>query len=204
MTHQLTQKERSLIQDQLAHEEICIKKYRGYANLTKSQELRKLFNEMAQEEQNHYDTLNRYLGGQGRAQQAQQQQEMQQRQIQQQQMQQQQIQQQQMQQPQEHLQTRGSGFEPGQFDRQTHAWSQQFQQQAQQGQGQQAGAVDDAAMCQDMLMTEKFVSGAYDTSVFESANPQLRQDLQRIQQDEQKHGEKIFNYMQKHGYYNPQ
>ena len=71
MTHQLTQKERSLIQDQLAHEEICIKKYRGYANLTQCQELRNLFNELAQEEQNHYDTLNRYLEGQSGMQQGQ-------------------------------------------------------------------------------------------------------------------------------------
>ena len=198
MTHQLTQKERSLIQDQLAHEEICIKKYRGYANLTKSQELRKLFNEMAQEEQNHYDTLNRYLGGQGRAQQAQQQQEMQQRQIQQQQMQQQQIQQQQMQQPQEHLQTRGSGFEPGQFIRQTHAWS-RIPAAGTTEQGQQAGAVDDAAMCQNMLMTEKFVSSIRHICIesVTAASQDLRGSTGRA-----KHG-KIFNYMQKHGYYNP-
>ena len=165
-------------------------KYRGYANLTQSRELRNLFNELAQEEQNHYDTINRYLGGQGGGQQGQQQLNWQQQGR------------QQMQQ--EPLQTRGSGFEPGQFDRQTHSWAEESHQQTQQGQGQQAGAPDDAAMCQDMLMTEKFISGAYDTSVFESANPQLRKDLQKIQDDEQKHGEKIFNYMQKHGYYNPQ
>ncbi|HHX10631.1 MAG TPA: spore coat protein [Firmicutes bacterium] len=180
MTHQLTQKERSLLQDQLAHEEICIKKYRGYANLAKSQELRNLFNELAQEELNHYDLLNRYLGGQGGQQQQQEQQQ------------------------QQHHMIRGSGFEPHQFDTRTHAWSQQTQQQNQQSQGQQAGPADDAAMCQDMLMTEKFISGVYDTSVFESANPRLRRDLQKIQEDEQKHGEKIFNYMQEHGYYNPQ
>lgn len=170
MTHQLTEKERSLIQDQLAHEEICIKKYRGYANLTQCQELRNLFNELAQEEQNHYDTLNRYLEGQRGMQQG---------------------------------QAQGQG-QMAQADAQTYAWNQQSQGQTQAGQGGQAGQPDDAAMCQDMLMTEKFISGAYDTSVFESANPQLRRDLQKIQDDEQKHGEKIFNYMQKHGYYNPQ
>jgi spore coat protein CotF len=54
-----------------------------------------------------------------------------------------------------------------------------------------------------MLMTEKFVSGAYDTAVFESANSDVRQALQHIQREEQQHGEGIFNYMSQHGMYNP-
>ena len=55
----------------------------------------------------------------------------------------------------------------------------------------------------DMLMTEKFVSGAYDTAIFESANSDVRQALQHIQKEEQQHGEGIFNYMSQHGMYNP-
>ncbi len=182
MTHQLTQKEQSLVKDQLSHEEICIKKYSAYAKLTKSQELRNLFNELAQEEQNHYDTLNRYLGNQGGTQQ---------------------IGGNQQGDTKKGFTMAGADFETGSFDNQTHQWSAYGQEpwQAQQG---QTGAADDAAICQDMLMTEKYISGAYDTTVFESVNPQLRKDLQKIQGDEQKHGEKIFNYMQKQGYYNPQ
>lgn len=62
----------------------------------------------------------------------------------------------------------------------------------------------DDFMCNDLLMTEKYVSGTYDTAIFESANPQLRQALQHIQKEEQQHGEDIFNYMQQHGMYQVQ
>jgi spore coat protein CotF len=59
-------------------------------------------------------------------------------------------------------------------------------------------------MLEDMLMTEKYISGAYDTAVFESSNAQVRQALQHIQKDEQKHGEEIFKYMQQQGMYQTQ
>jgi rubrerythrin len=54
----------------------------------------------------------------------------------------------------------------------------------------------DSMMLTDMLMTEKFVSGSYDTSIFETSNPQVRQALQHIQRDEQKHGERLRNQME--------
>lgn len=79
-------------------------------------------------------------------------------------------------------------------------------QQAQQAQNQsQAGMTNrpDAALCTDMLMTEKYVSNAYDTAIFESVNSSVRQALQHIQKEEQQHGEGIFNYMNQHGMYNP-
>lgn len=63
---------------------------------------------------------------------------------------------------------------------------------------------DDKSMLEDMLMTEKYISGAYDTAVFETSNQQVKQALQHIQRDEQKHGEQIFNYMQQRGMYQPQ
>jgi spore coat protein CotF len=59
----------------------------------------------------------------------------------------------------------------------------------------------DALLCSDALMTEKYVSGAYDTVVFEAANPTVRQVVQHIQDEEQQHGEGIFNYMNSHGMY---
>jgi len=62
----------------------------------------------------------------------------------------------------------------------------------------------DSALCNDMLMTEKFVSGAYDTAIFECADSNVRQALNHIQKEEQKHGEGIFQYMQSKGMYNPQ
>lgn len=69
------------------------------------------------------------------------------------------------------------------------------------GGGAGSGTPDEASMLTDMLMTEKYMSATYDTSIFESANPQLRQALQQIQHEEQKHGEGIFNYMQQKGMY---
>jgi spore coat protein CotF len=59
----------------------------------------------------------------------------------------------------------------------------------------------DKVLCSDLLSTEKYVSSTYDTAIFESANPIVRQALQHIQQDEQKHGEELFNYMNSHGMY---
>ncbi len=69
------------------------------------------------------------------------------------------------------------------------------------GGGAGSGTQDEKSMLTDMLMTEKYISGAYDSAVFESSNQQLRTALQHIQQDEQKHGEGIFDYMQQRGLY---
>lgn len=84
------------------------------------------------------------------------------------------------------------------------------QNQQQSGQTQQStyqgamGNTGDKILCSDLLSTEKYVSGTYDTGVFEAANPMVRQALQHIQQDEQHHGEQLFNYMNSHGMYNVQ
>ena len=77
----------------------------------------------------------------------------------------------------------------------------QYQQMSQQ---QGAGNQADAYLCNDLLSTEKYVSSTYDTAIFEFTNPQVRQILNHLQNEEQKHGEEIFLYMQSHGMYNPQ
>jgi spore coat protein CotF len=69
---------------------------------------------------------------------------------------------------------------------------------------QGAASQNDKALCTDMLMTEKFVSGAYDTTIFEFADPNARQVLNHIQKEEQEHGQGIFQYMQSNGMYNAQ
>ena len=56
-------------------------------------------------------------------------------------------------------------------------------------------------LLEDLLSTEKYVSSLYDTTVFEAADPKVRQAIQHIQRDEQNHGEKLFNYMNSHGMY---
>lgn len=60
---------------------------------------------------------------------------------------------------------------------------------------------NDASICSDLLMTEKYISGAYDTTIFECVDTNLRDVLNHIQKEEQQHGEGIFNYMQSKGMY---
>lgn len=83
----------------------------------------------------------------------------------------------------------------------------QNQQQNQQMTGKSAGNtsmnnVNDAMLCNDLLMTEKYISGTYDTAIFECRDKNIRDALNHIQKEEQQHGEGIFNYMQSHGMYN--
>lgn len=71
----------------------------------------------------------------------------------------------------------------------------------QQSNGTTAFKASDKDLCTDMLMTEKYVSGAYNTSIFEFKDPKVRDVLNHIQTEEQKHGEAIFAYMQSKGMY---
>ncbi len=154
MAVSLTQKERSLLQDQQKHEQICVDKYSAYANQAKDAQLKQLFNSFASQEQTHLNTVNQMLSGQ------------------------------------------------------VPNMNQQGQQNAQPAAQPTAAAgmnnKDDAALCNDMLMTEKYVSGAYDSAIFEFKNADMRNALNHIQKEEQQHGEGIFNYMQSHGMYNAQ
>ncbi|HWT76882.1 MAG TPA: spore coat protein [Mobilitalea sp.] len=62
----------------------------------------------------------------------------------------------------------------------------------------------DKDLCIDMLNTEKYVAGSYNTAIFEFKDAQVRDVLNHIQTEEQKHGEAIFAYMQSKGMYKPQ
>lgn len=63
---------------------------------------------------------------------------------------------------------------------------------------------NDAALCNDVLMAEKYVSGAYNTAIFEFRDTNVRSALNHIQKEEQQHGEGIFTYMQQKGLYKVQ
>lgn len=151
----LSQKERMLLEDQKSHEEICIQKYTNYANQAQDPELKQLFTTYAQQEQQHYNTINQILSG-----------------------------------------TIPSMSGQGQQNQQT-------QQNTSQNKGS-TGMINtnDAALCSDLLMAEKYVSGAYNTVIFECRDTNLRNVLNHIQKEEQHHGEGIFNYMQSKGMYN--
>jgi spore coat protein CotF len=97
----------------------------------------------------------------------------------------------------------------GQIPQMGQQQGQQMQQQNTAPAGSQAtfqgnaGNQNDAVLCNDMLMTEKYVSSTYDTAIFEQADSNVRQVLNHIQKEEQGHGEGIFKYMQSKGMYNP-
>lgn len=77
--------------------------------------------------------------------------------------------------------------------------------QAQQGSVNQSMPTQvkltDKDMCMDMLSTEKYVSGSYDTAIFEFKDTAVRNALNHIQKEEQQHGESIFKYMQSRDMY---
>jgi|SRR5690554_2481925 len=104
------------------------------------------------------------------------------------------------------MQQQGGQQQAGQSQQ---AVQQQMSQQMGQQQNQQSdflsqGSNDDEALCNDMLMTEKYVSGTYDTTIFEFQDHNVRNALNHIQKEEQGHGEGIFNYMKEKGWYQPQ
>lgn len=54
---QLTQKETSLLKDLKEQEKLCVEKYTKYADSANDVQLKKLFTQIAQVEQQHFDTL---------------------------------------------------------------------------------------------------------------------------------------------------
>jgi len=67
-----------------------------------------------------------------------------------------------------------------------------------------AGTNADKDILTDMLMTEKYVSGTYETAIQESANEAVRNALRQIQDEEQQHAKMIFDAMNQRGWYKPQ
>ncbi|WP_347491672.1 spore coat protein [Desulfoscipio sp. XC116] len=155
-----------LLQDQKKHEELCIQKYQSYAQQARDPQLKQLFNSLAQQEQQHLNTVNQLLSGQVPN-----------------------LQQGQQSQSQGQSQTQSQG---------------QYSQAAARNNAPGAASQNDIEMCNDMLVTEKYISGTYDNTIFECTNANARQALNHIQKEEQQHGEAIFNYLQSQGMYNVQ
>lgn len=181
-------KERTLLEDQKNHEKICIQKYSNYASLTQCPQLKNIFKQNGQVEQEHYNTIDQLLKGQMP----------------------------QMQQSgsqgassQSGNQQQGGGSQVK--SQQMQSMQSQSQMQMNQSsssfmpQGQSSNFnTSDKDLCTDMLMTEKYVSGAYNTAIFEFRDPQVRNILNHIQKEEQQHGEAIFKYMESNGMYQVQ
>lgn len=173
-------KERYLLEDQKNHEKICIQKYSNYANLASDQQLKNIFKQNGQIEQEHYNTIDQLLKGQMPA-----------------------------------MSQQGGGQSgSSQSGSQQSGSSQQSQPQMQSmvfqntnqsgSQGNSSFNTNDRDLCTDMLMTEKYVSGAYNAAIFEFRDTQVRNILNHIQKEEQQHGESIFKYMESKGMYQAQ
>ena len=59
----LTTKERMLLEDEKKHEQLCVQKYQDYSNKASDSELKNLFSQIGQKEQQHLDTINQLLNG---------------------------------------------------------------------------------------------------------------------------------------------
>lgn len=166
-------KERYLLEDQKSHEKLCIQKYSNYANLASDPNLKNIFKQNGQIEQEHYNTIDQLLKGQMPA-----------------------------------MGQKSGGQQQGSQSQGQQNSTQQnmvFQNVNQSGsQGSTNMNTNDKDLCTDMLMTEKYVSGAYNTAIFEFRDTQVRNILNHIQKEEQQHGESIFKYMESNGMYNVQ
>lgn len=59
----LNNKERMLLEDEKSHEELCVKKYQDNAQKAHNPELKSLFEQLSQKEQQHLDSINQILSG---------------------------------------------------------------------------------------------------------------------------------------------
>jgi spore coat protein CotF len=168
----LTTKEKFLLEDSKTHEEQCVQKYENYTKLACDSELKAVFRSNGQKEVEHLQTINQLLSGKV---------------------------------PDMSQNGGQSGGQSSGQGGQQQTWQAEQQSQQQTVEMQSSGSkvfkASDKDLCTDMLMTEKYVSGAYDTAIFEFKDAKVRDVLNHIQKEEQKHGEAIFSYMQSKGMY---
>jgi len=154
MQNQLNQKETTLLQDLQNQEQICVEKYRKYAQQTHAPALKNLFNQIEQDEQTHMQTISQILSGSVPP------------------------------------TSGGSQVKDNVSPHQSADYS-----------SDDMAFKNDKYLCTDALSTEKYVSSAYNTSVFEMRNTAIRDALNHIQKEEQQHGELIYGYMSQNGMY---
>lgn len=150
----LTNKEKTLLEDNLTEEYLCIRKYEQFSAMASDQQLKEVFTALANTEKEHANTLNNILSQNG---------------------------------------------VNNQNILQSYTAPTGDLSQVQNSLG-----TSDAQLLNDALTTEKQVTSSYNTAVLESVDPNIRQQLQHIQQEEQGHAETLFNAMNSRGWYNPQ
>lgn len=60
---------------------------------------------------------------------------------------------------------------------------------------------NDAYLCTDLIATEKHASSLYDTCIFEFRDDNVRKAFASIQQEEQQHAKRVYDYMSKNSMY---
>ncbi|MFU0825109.1 spore coat protein [Clostridium sp.] len=148
---QLTNKEQTLIEDNLNSEYLCIRKYEQYAAMASDQSLKQVFTDLANKEVQHVNTLKGIL-------------------------------------------SQGGVNCQNIFETYTKPQGDLSNMQNNLG-------ITDAQLLNDALSTEKHVSSSYNNAVLESVDPNIRKQLQHIQQEEQNHAETLFKEMQSRGWY---
>lgn len=148
---QLTNKEKTLLEDNLNAEYLCIRKYEQYAAMASDSNLKQLFSSLAGKERQHAETLKNFLSMGGQS-----------------------------------TQNMFESYTPPIGNHENI---------------QNSLGITDAQLLNDALSTEKHVSGSYNNAVLESVSPQIRKQLQHIQQEEQDHAESLFNEMKNRGWY---
>lgn len=151
-----TKKEQGLLKDLQSEEKMCAEKYRKAAQTANDPVLKEMFDQIGQEEEDHYETVTQMLNG--------------------------------------------VVPDPGKNDpgrQKKHAKSPE-ELRSQVG---RTAKKQDEYLLDDLLATEKFVSGAYNKSVFSFSDEQARQVLSAIGQQEQHHGKQLSDYMQANSMY---
>ena len=174
---QLTSKEKTLIADTLTAEEICNQKYKYYSANASDQEVRDLFSDLVQQEDQHVQMLNDALNGNFDIEAAQERSSSFRQQ---------------------------SQKQSGKSDiKMTNKKSDmEIANTAMSAKNtKDVEGLDDRQILQDSLMTIKHLSGNYDISILEAANNEVFQTLEQIQHDKHLHKQEIFQLMNQKGWY---
>ena len=172
---QLTTKEKTLISDTLSAEEICNQKYKYYAANANDQEVRQLFSNLVQQEDQHVQMLTDALNGNFDVEAAQQRSSSF------------------RQKSQKRKSDPKMTSKSADMEIANNAMSAKDTKDVE--------GLDDRQILQDALMTVKHLSGNYDISVLEAANHEVFQTLEQIQQDKHLHKQEIFQLMNQKGWY---
>lgn len=144
---ELKEKEITVLKDLQTQERTCVEKYRRYKELANDPELKNLFEELQQQEQDHFDTLAQAIKGNV---------------------------------PSVNCNCNsGKEYQP----KATYSMSDDSEEKK-----------TDCFLATDCIVSEKLVSGEYNTEVFAFGEPSIRKMLADIQIEEQNHAEMLYKY----------